>query len=74
MDPVGRAAGAVLVRAGAEVDGAGCGSARYGSVTRASRERRGSWQHRRARAEGVAVEGSCARCGNTMASTLTSPW
>jgi hypothetical protein len=51
MDPVGRTAGAVLARAGAEVDGAGCGSARCGSATRASREHRGSWWRRRARVQ-----------------------
>jgi hypothetical protein len=39
----------------------------------ARRERRGSWRRRRARAEGVAMEGFCARCRNAMASTLTTP-
>jgi hypothetical protein len=34
---------------------------------------RGSWRRRRARAEGVLVEDFCARCRNTMASTLTTP-
>jgi hypothetical protein len=43
MDPVGRAAGAVLAHAGAEVGGAGCGSARCGSAMRASWELVRAW-------------------------------